>query len=248
MDGNLQSGKVAIFGFKDSLVGQVLEMLKQHTKYEVEFFISIKPLSQFDIETEHLTRPNRKTEFIKDMKIFGKSVFYEPNFIDLLKREHINKVFILEDDGWTRSKIFKVLQSHKIQVLSFFHPTTVFAGHNTLGHGVIIFPQCYIGYKTDIKDNVIIQSKSTIEHHNVVNDFVNINTNLTTGGFTFIDKYAEINISVDIINRIKIGKGCRIGAGSLVMDDCKEGGLYFGRPAKYVRVNNKYSMYKLCDS
>ena len=120
----------------------------------------------------------------------------------------------------------------------WINSTTIFDGYNTLGEGIIIFPKCYIGYKTDIKDGVIIQSNATIEHHNVIGSYVDINNNCTTGGFTLIDDYAEINMSVDIINGIRVGKHTRIGAGSLVINDCDTESLYLGRPAKYIRPNN----------
>ena len=144
---------------------------------------------------------------------------------------------MLEDDRYLRSKLCNILRDNQIQILSFFHPTTIFDGYNTLGEGIIIFPKCYIGYKTDIKNGVIIQSNATIEHHNVIGNYVDINPNFTTGGFTLIDDFAEINISVTIINRIRVGKHTRIGAGSLVINDCNSESLYFGRPAKYVRAN-----------
>ena len=44
-------------------------------------------------------------------------------------------------------------------------------------------------------------------------------------------------MSTTIINRIKIGARCRIGAGSLVLKDCEEGFLYFGSPAKKICKN-----------
>ena len=130
------------------------------------------------------------------------------------------------------------MRANKIEILSFFHPTTIFDGYNFLGDGIITFPMCYVGYKTDIKDGVIIESNSSIEHHNVVGSYVDINNNCSTGGFTLIDDFSEINMSVDIINHIKIGKHSRIGAGSLVINDCLSEGFYLGRPAKYIRKNN----------
>ena len=144
---------------------------------------------------------------------------------------------MIEHDRYLRSKLINKLRENEIEILSFFHPTTIFDGYNTLGEGIIIFPKCYIGYKTDIKDGVIIESNATIEHHNVIGNYVDIHPSFTSGGFTLIDDFAEINVSVDIINWIRVGKHTCIGAGSLVINDCNSESLYFGRPAKYVRSN-----------
>ena len=229
--------QVVIFGCKDSLAGRVFDMLCEYTNYEISFFISVNELPEINIEKEHRRRPNRKTEFVKDGTIFGKNLYVGDNYIDIIAKNNIKKCFVVEDDRYLRSKIFNKLRDNEIEILSFFHPTTIFDGHNTLGDGIIIFPKCYIGYKADIKDGVIIQSNATIEHHNVIGNYVDINPGLTTGGFTLIEDFAEINMSVNIIHQIKVGKHSRIGAGSLVINDCDSESLYFGRPAKYIRSN-----------
>ncbi len=60
---------------------------------------------------------------------------------------------------------------------------------------------------------------------------------MITGGFTKIGNHCEINILVDIINRIRIGNFSRVGAGSLVLKNIGNKELHYGRPAKFIRVN-----------
>ena len=110
------------------------------------------------------------------------------------------------------------------------------AGKNKVGEGVIIFPNNYIGYKSDIGNSTIIQSSCSIDHHNIIGNFCDINPNLTTGGFVEIEDNCLINMSVDIINRIKIKKYSRIGAGSLVLKNTISNYLYYGRPAKKIKL------------
>ena len=93
----------------------------------------------------------------------------------------------------------------------------------------------YVSYKTDIGMGTIIQSNTILEHHNVIGKCCNINSNVTTGGFTFIGNFSTIHISTTIINRINIGDNCVIGAGSLVLKDCDKNSLYYGLPAKKIR-------------
>jgi len=227
--------KIAVFGFKDALVGQVIEFLKRSSNYEIQYFLSYHTLPPLNIEHEHSKRPNRKTEFVFEGKIFEKPIYEGRDYVKRLQKDNIKAVLILEDDTNLRSMIFSELRATNIKILSFIHPTVFFGGHNTIGEGVIIFPNCYIGYKSDIGDGTIIQSNCIIGHHNSIGCFTDINPNLTTGGFTKIGDFVEINISVDIINRINVGDSARIGAGSLVMKDCDSQTLYLGRPAKVVR-------------
>ena len=188
-----------------------------------------------DLNFEKKKRPNTKTEFIVDGKIFGKTVFVTENYIELLKKYGISSVLVLEDNKDLRQQIFLKIKKANIKILSFIHHSVFLGGFNTLGEGVIIFPNCYIGYKSDIGSGTILQSNCVIEHHNSVGSFTDINPNVTTGGFTKIGDFVEINMSVDIINRITIHNKSRIGAGSLVLKDCDSETLYYGRPAKAIR-------------
>jgi UDP-N-acetylbacillosamine N-acetyltransferase len=227
--------KIAVFGFKDTLVGQTLEMLKAEQVYEIAYFIAVNGTPAIDIESEHLKRPNRKTEFVKDGNIFGAPVFSTRDYIHKLTTDGLKKVLVLEDTGQQRSEIFQAVIEADIEPISYIHPSTVFGGQNTIGKGVVILPNCYIGYKTDIGDGTIVQSSCVIEHHTSVGKFCDINPRLTTGGCTYIGDFVEINISVDIINRIRIETGARVGAGSLVLRNCERNMLYYGRPARKVR-------------
>ena len=209
--------------------------MKHSSNYQIEYFISLSKLSILDINIENKQRPNAKTEFIVDGKIFGKPVVVTENYIELLKKDRISSVLILEDNKDLRQKIFTEIKKKYLKILSFIHPSVFLGGFNTLGEGVIIFPNCYIGYKSDIGRGTILQSNCVIEHHNSVGSFTDINPNVTTDGFTKIGDFCEINMSVDIIDRITVHNKCRIGAGSLVLKDCDSETLYYGRPAKAIR-------------
>tara|TARA_Y100001970_G_C14257389_1_gene876528 strand:+ start:10028 stop:10726 length:699 start_codon:yes stop_codon:yes gene_type:complete len=229
---------IAIFGFKDSTTGQLINMLDDKLKRKLNCILNINELPKINISEEHKRNPNKKTEYISNNKIFGLPIFHKKNFLKILKERKIQSVFIIEDAGQQRSNIFKQLKKEKIKILSFIHNSVRLMGNNKIGKGVIIFPDCYIGYKSDIGDGVLMQSGCRIDHHNVIGNFCDLNPNLTTGGFTKIGNYCEINISVDIINRISIGNFSRVGAGSLVLKNIKSKELHYGRPAKFIRKNN----------
>ena len=236
---------IAVFGFKDSMAGQLLSFLQEENKYNIVFFISLTKLRRLNIEIEHSKRPNRKTEFEKDGKIFGKDliVFSDVNsnsnsidYVSFLKKKGINKCFLLEDNLLKRKEVFSMLKLNGIDLITYIHPSTFVAEYASIGEGSVIFPNCYVGYKSDIGCSTIIQSNSTVEHHNSIGSFCNICPRLTTGGFTFVNDLVEIMMSVDIINKVKIDSLCKIGAGSLVMKDCESNYLYYGRPAKKIRT------------
>jgi UDP-3-O-[3-hydroxymyristoyl] glucosamine N-acyltransferase len=226
---------LAIFGFKDSFAGQLINMLDDEVRKNLNCLISYSRITKLNINKEHKKRPNKKTEFVKKKKIFNLPVFDNKNFIKILKTRKIKYAFIIEDDVFIRSMITKKLKKKNIKILSFVHKSVKLMGINNIGEGTIIFPDCYIGYKTDIGKGCIIQSGTRIEHHSSIGNFCNINPNMCTGGFVKIGNFCEINISVDIINKINIENYSRVGAGSLVMKDIKKNQLHFGRPSKFIR-------------
>lgn len=226
--------RIAVFGFTDTLAGQVVNFLGADA---VAFFISVTPLPELDIEAQHALRPNAKTEFVRDGRLFGKEVVVTTDHVALLRERGIDRCLVLEDDRYLRRDIIDALDGNGIEVLSYVHPTAILCGHNTIGRGTVIFPQCYVGYKADVLDGTIVQSNCTIEHHSVIGRFCDINPNLTTGGFVGIGDLSEINMSVDIINRISVGRHSRIGAGSLLLETTGENELWYGRPARFIRSN-----------
>ena len=230
--------RIAIFGFSDTLVGRVLELINESTLYEVCLFISVNQLPVLNEEYEHSVRPHARTEFTKNRKIFGKPVFVGEQYIKKIKSLNIKACLVLVDDQLLRESIFDELNKNQIKLLSYIDSSTKFGGQNILGDGIVIFPNCYIGYKTDIHNGTIIQTNCTIEHHSTVGNFVNVLPGVVTGGFVAIKDLAQINMAVKISNRITIGSETIIGAGSLVLDDCKPKSLYYGHPAKFVRPSS----------
>ena len=227
--------KIAIFGVLDSLTGRLVELLNRLESYEIAFFISVNQLPKIDLLFEHSVRPHNRTEFPNGKSIFSKEVFVGDGYIEALRKSQIKSCFVMENDQVLRSQIFEKLNEAGIETLSYLDPSTNLGGKNQLGPGTIIFPNCYLGYKTDVQMGSIIQTGSLIEHHSVVGNFVNINPRLTTGGFVKVDDFAQINLSVDISNRVIVGKHAIVGAGSLVLKNCEPRSLYHGRPAVFVR-------------
>jgi len=78
---------IAIFGYKDSSVGQLINMLDHKLKKKLNCIISLNKIPNLRIHDEHKKRPNKKTEFIIKNKIFNLPVFDTQNFINILKKE-----------------------------------------------------------------------------------------------------------------------------------------------------------------
>lgn len=221
---------IAIIGANDSLTGQILNFFSKRNKKNIHSIISKKtPLKRID------TKINKKIEYVKNKKIFNINFHMVKSYKDFIKKNSIKKIYLIEDNNNERLKIYKDLNKH-VKFLNFIHPNCFLAGNNKIGEGTIIFPNNYIGYKTNIGKLSIVQSNCILEHHNEIGDFCDINPGLITGGFTEIKKLSKINMAVKIINRITVEENCQIGAGSLVLNNTKKKNLYYGVPAKKIRL------------
>ena len=59
---------LAIFGFKDSFAGQLINMLDDEVRKNLNCLISYSRITKLNINKEHKKRPNKKTEFVKKKK------------------------------------------------------------------------------------------------------------------------------------------------------------------------------------
>lgn len=237
--------KVLVFGFKDTFCGQIVNSQQFKKKYEIVKIITEK-IPTIDEDKLHKRNPVNTCEYVQGNTIFGAEILEGENGWKYLKEiRNDNKgaidifgVFILEDKICERKRIYERIKSEigeKLKILSWVSETAVVDEYSQIGEGSIITHQCYIGYKAEIGKSVLMQTGGLLEHHSKIGNFVNICPRFASGSFVNIEDEVQINIGITIFNRIKIGKGACIGAGSLVTKNCEKNMLYFGRPAKYRR-------------
>jgi acetyltransferase-like isoleucine patch superfamily enzyme len=242
--------QVCIFGFDDSLAGYISSHPFFRKNYQLISILSICEIPEIDTEAQHQRNPVKTTSYIENGRIFGVDAIGGRAAIDHLKeigekacnsQKEIG-VFLADTNQYRRERIFSICSGIKgVKILKWIDPNSSISEGAIIGEGSIIFPNCHIGYKTEIGKSVLMQSRCTIEHHNHIDDFANINPGLLTGGNTYIGKRTEIHIGVTAINRIFIGHDCRIGAGSLVLNNCESEHLHYGTPCKKIRKNTIYN-------
>ena len=87
---------IAIFGFKDSTVGQLINLLPVKIKRKIKFLITTKKISPLIEKKDSKKRPNNKTSFIKNNKIYGLPIYYSKNPLEILKKHKISILLSLD--------------------------------------------------------------------------------------------------------------------------------------------------------
>ena len=119
-----------------------------------------------------------------------------------------------------------------------------------------------IGSYTEIAHNVIVEDDVQIHSHCFIAEGTIIGENTWIGPHTILinDNYPQTNgkyrksvkigknviigASCTIMPGIEIGENAFIGAGSVVTKNVPNGEVWYGSPAKYIKVKDKLDAYK----
>ncbi len=89
---------------------------------------------------------------------------------------------------------------------------------------------------TIIRNGAKIGNHVNIGHSSVIGRNCYISAGCVIGGATEIGENCWIAPGVSIRDNIKIGENCTIGVGSVVVKDTMANSVYFGSPAKFVKI------------
>ncbi len=104
-----------------------------------------------------------------------------------------------------------------------------------INEGTIVVAGSIINTGTIIGKHSIINTRATIDHDNIIKDFVNISPTVVTGGTVIINDECDIGIGAIIKNNITINSNVVIGGNSFVNKNCESNFLYFGSPIKKIK-------------
>ena len=99
---------------------------------------------------------------------------------------------------------------------SVLHPAAVVAGDVVLGEGVQVMAGAVVQTGTRIGDNVIVNTRASVDHDCVVGDHAHIAPGVTLSGGVTVCDGVHIGTGAAVIQAIRIGADCLIGAGSVI--------------------------------
>lgn len=132
-------------------------------------------------------------------------------------------------DNKTRQKI---AQRVNHPLVTLIHPEAVIAKDSEIGEGTVVMAKAVINSGTKVGKGVIVNTYSSLDHDNIIHDYVHISVNAHTAGTVEIKERCFIGMGSNIINNINICEDVTIGAGSTVVKDIDEPGTYIGSPAR----------------
>ncbi len=163
----------------------------------------------------------------------------------LMDSYHFNSGVIGIGDNFIRSKVANFVHGSTtdFQFVNCIHPSASISKHCHLGHGNVVMAGVTINPSAKISNHCILNTNSSLDHDCFMENYSCLAPNSVVGGGSEISEYSHIGIGASVIQNIKIGSNCIVGAGSVVLQSTSSNSVFFGSPAKFIssrKLGDKY--------
>lgn len=130
------------------------------------------------------------------------------------------------------------LQKKGANSFTLVHPQSFISQETDLGDGNWICANVSIESNAKLGSGNIIFNNSVIEHDSIINDNCYLSPSSTVCGKVTISDNVYIGPGAIISAGVFIGKNVIIGAGAVVLRDVPEDCVFWGNPAKFIKMND----------
>lgn len=164
---------------------------------------------------------------VMGIKIIGRSS-------DAYKYINDHDIFVGIGNNSIRERIQEQLIDLYASIPVLIHPSAVIGKEVKIGSGSVVMAGVIINCCTNIGKGCIINTGVTIDHDNILEDYVHISPGAHLAGNVHVGNRSWICMASSVINNVNIASNCIIGAGSVVLKDIIDNGTYVGIPARKV--------------
>lgn len=159
---------------------------------------------------------------------------------------HINDwdIFVGIGNNSTREEIQERLEAWGASIPILIHPSAVIGEQVELNLGTVVMAGVVINCCTRIGKGCIINTGATIDHDNVIKDYVHLSPGVHTAGTVKVGQRTWLGIGSVVSNNVNITSGCKIGAGAVVVKSITVTGTYVGIPARRVLNGKSFNISK----
>jgi sugar O-acyltransferase (sialic acid O-acetyltransferase NeuD family) len=137
-------------------------------------------------------------------------------------------------DNAIRAQIAAELRASGRPLATVRHPHASVAEDASIGEGTMISAGAIVVTAAQIGRGAILNTGCTIDHHCRIGNFVHVAPGVHIGGEVSIGDLTLVGIGASVAPRRRIGAGCTIGAGAVVIRDVPDGTTVVGVPARPV--------------
>lgn len=152
----------------------------------------------------------------------------------LTKTDDVCAVIAIQH-GQVRKAIVESLPSFS-RWETLIHPSANISNLAKIGAGCIICAGCNISVNVTISDQVLMNLSVTIGHDCSIGNYASMMSGVVVSGHVVLKEAAYLASNCTIVPGMKIGANAKVGAGSVVIRNVREGTTVMGVPAKLLRV------------
>ena len=169
-------------------------------------------------------------------EVFGHPILGGKSVVASLVAQGITGAVVCLGDCTARAKVQAFFEAATISMITVIHPSASVARGAVIGAGSMILAQAVVGPDATLGKGCILNHGATVDHDCVLGDFVHVAPGANIAGGVRIGSGTHIGIGSSIKEGVMIGERCVIGAGSAVVENVPDKALYYGVPAKLVRM------------
>ncbi|MEZ0372007.1 MAG: acetyltransferase [Candidatus Sericytochromatia bacterium] len=124
------------------------------------------------------------------------------------------------------------------RLFSFISPTAAVWEGLEAGEHCRIGEQTLIQPYTRLGTNVYVGSGCIVGHHSQLGDHCFLASRVTLGGGVVVEPYAFLGTGAIIRNKVRIGARSVVGAGAVILEDTREGGVYVAAGAEELDISS----------
>ena len=167
------------------------------------------------------------TDNLKEVAFMEKKILHSMDGVD--------EAIICVGNNRTRKKLAEELSQQGVTFGMGIHPSVIMSKYASVDEGTVIMQGVVIQSCAKIGKHCIVNTSASIDHDNVLGDFVHISPHATLCGEVEVGEGTWIGAGTVVKQCVKIGKWSVIGAGSVVVHDIPDGVLAYGNPCKVIR-------------
>lgn len=133
-----------------------------------------------------------------------------------------------------RKRIFQLLEEHAAVLATVISPDAYVSKHAKIGRGTIVMHNSIVNAAAQVGENCILNTGCLIEHDSIVGHHTHVSTLAVINGGCTVGNEVFIGSNATISNQVRIGDQVVIGAGSLIIKNTGQPGIYSGSPAKRI--------------
>jgi sugar O-acyltransferase (sialic acid O-acetyltransferase NeuD family) len=106
---------------------------------------------------------------------------------------------------------------------------------STIGDGSFLYPGCVIDLNVSIRENTILYTNCCISHDSNIGSHSIFSPAVNIAGFVTVGDCVNLGINTTVIDNISICDYVITGAGTVIVKNIENRGVYLGCPSRFLR-------------